>query len=64
MAYKFLSIAMSKSSFYSYNCYSNLTKTVRNMSSSSSGLNVGFIGLGNMGNRMATNLIKKVSSLN
>lgn len=55
MAFKFLSIAMSKS-----NCYLNLTQTVRSMSSSSSGSNVGFIGLGNMGNRMATNLIKKV----
>lgn len=58
MAHKLLSTTM----IASIKCHPNLQQVMwRCMSSSSpTGLKVGFIGLGQMGNRMATNLIKKV----
>lgn len=61
MAYKLLSSAMTKWNFYTIKYSVNLAQiSSRCMSSSSSGANIGFIGLGNMGKRMAVNLMKKV----
>lgn len=55
MAHKLLSTTM----IISIKCNSLALRRCMS-SSSATGLNVGFIGLGQMGNRMATNLLKKV----
>lgn len=63
MAYKLLS-TMTKwnTLFTAKNNFILMQNINRNMSSSSNGAgaNVGFIGLGNMGKHMATNLLNKV----
>lgn len=66
MAYKQFSTIMTKWHLHALKNNTSLTNTLygRCMSSSAAvnkSLNVGFVGLGNMGARMANNLIKKVT---
>lgn len=63
MAYKQFSTAMAKWHLHALKSNAHLTNSlVKCMSSSAANqsLNVGFIGLGNMGARMVNNLVKKV----
>lgn len=65
MAYKQFSTIMTKWHLHALKNNVNLTKSFYKCMSSSAAnkpLNVGMIGLGNMGARMANNLIKKVIS--
>lgn len=60
MAHKLLSTAMTKWNLSAIKYNVNLAQTASRCMSSSAAANIGFIGLGNMGKRMAVNLMKKV----
>lgn len=60
MVTKFLTITKCRAGFLKKNANTLSECLIRLMSSSTESTKVGFIGLGNMGNHMATNLLKKV----
>lgn len=60
MAHKLLSTSMTMWNLSAIKSSANLAQTTSRCMSSSSSANIGFIGLGNMGKRMAVNLMKKV----